>query len=240
MAWNTPGEIGDQKSISVRSERNLETEATTMKTIVSGTILDDSERPWLGFLRFTRHLVEGEKVIGDLTPREIPTQSDGGFEIELRSGRYRCEIGNQSPVLITVPEGVNLAVDIDTLLGATAETAGGGYVYWGSSVSESLTGDEVDADLDKELEISLVGSRDFGAGGYKFWAWPNDFGAPRAFNGFRDPQSGSPVVMAGTGEGYTETENGWGYKLISIDGAAFRLYRSLYVINATATFVTLK
>jgi hypothetical protein len=211
-----------------------------MKTLVSGTILNDSELPWLGFLRFSRHLYAGEEVVGDLTPREIPTQADGGFEIELRAGRYRIEVGNQSPFQIVVPEGVNLAYDIETLKGATVATAGGGWLYWGTSLSESVTGATVDATFDKVLTISIIGSRAFAALGYKFFAWPDEFGSPRAYNGFRDPLSGSPIVMAGTDQGYSETENGWGYKLISIDGTAFRLYRTLYQINAAVAFLVLK
>lgn len=212
-----------------------------MRTLVSGTILNDSEQPWAGFLRFTRHLNIGESVIGDLTPREVPTQADGGFEIELRPGRYRVEIGNQSPILITVPEGGELAYDIETLKATRSYGVGGsGWVYWGSDASDTITGSEIASAFDRLLSISMVGSKAFNAGGFKFFAWPDAFGAPRAYNGFRDPLSGSPIVMAGADQGFSEEENGWGYRLVSIDGEAFRLYRTLYQINAAVSFLVLK
>lgn len=212
-----------------------------MRTLVSGTILDDSERPWAGFLRFTRHLTAGESVIGDLTPREIPTQADGGFEIELRPGRYKVEIGNQSPILITVPEGGDLAYDIELLKATRSVGVGGsGWFYWGSSTSETVTGSTIASTFTRLMSISIVGSKEFTAGGFKFFCWPDAFGDPRAFNGFRDPQSGSPIVMAGADQGFSESGNGWGYRLVSIDGEAFRLYRTLYQINAAVSFLVLK
>ncbi len=97
-------------------------------------------------------------------------------------------------------------------------------VYFGVSASTVLDATGILA-LSSVSRSSLAGTFNFPAGnGYYFFAFPDSFGSPAAGVGF---QFGAfPVDMAGAGDGFTTTDNGWSYLPVTVGGAAYRLYRT--------------
>lgn len=117
-------------------------------------------------------------------------------------------------------------------------------IYYGASTSTTL--DEAGiTGLDDSVEGSTpAGTYVFDAPGlpakYLYFAWPTSLAAqPVAGTGFA--AFGFPMDMAGSGEGYTEAEDGWGYKLVSVGGVQCRLYRTTnaleeaFTVNVTAS-----
>lgn len=213
-----------------------------MLTIISGTILDDAERPYVGFIRFKRFWSTlPPTIIGSFKPIDIPIQADGGFAQGLRAGDYDMAVGDETPFRIRVPTSDGAAFDVTAVAIVNGSTVGGSStLYFGQNAAETLTGAEIKANLAAVTTVGIVGVRSFSGGGYKFLAWPAALGAPRAAVGLKDTSTGLPVVMAGTPEEYTEMENGWNYKLTTIDGVAYRVYRTLYQLNGTFSILVLK
>lgn len=104
------------------------------------------------------------------------------------------------------------------------------FIYWGTGgnpTSESdITG------LNSEYAESAETIKNFPAGGYRIIAWPDSFGSPRALDGIIDPVTGFAFGMAGTADGYTLSENNWSYKLMTVGGRLYRIYRSYNPIGA--------
>jgi len=213
-----------------------------MLTTISGTILDDAERPYVGFIRFQRYWSSyPPNVVGSFRSIDIPVQADGGFAQPLRPGDYTLAIGDEAPYRIRVPESDGGAFDVTAVVITNGTIAGGAVtLYFGEDAAETMTADEIKANLAAVTTVGIVGVRAFSGGGYKYLAWPASLGAPRAAVGLRDVNTGLPVVMAGTPEGYTESENGYGYKLTTIDTVAYRVYRTLYPLSGSFSILVLK
>lgn len=106
-------------------------------------------------------------------------------------------------------------------------------VYWGASDLTTLNGSQIAALSDSGSVSNVETTYDFDAntepGKYLYIAWP-DFLGDQLATGTGFTALGFPVSMAATSEGYTSTENGWGYKVVAVDGVNYRLYRTYNLI----------
>lgn len=133
-----------------------------------------------------------------------------------------------SPIPITPP-----------LVGGAGGSGPGGYlVYWGPATPPTLDGAGIAALSGQTASTSPAGNYSFTPSGeqYFYLAWPDAFSAqPRATDGF--VSGGLPMTgdLAGATEGYDQSQNGWPYKLVSIGGNNYRLYRTRYTQSGPAT-----
>lgn len=104
------------------------------------------------------------------------------------------------------------------------------YIYWGTGGDPTTESDILG--LNSQYAESANTIKAFTAGQYRIFAWPDFFGSPRQYDGFIDPATGFAFGMAGTAEGYTHSENGWNYKLMTVGGRVCRVYRSFNPIGA--------
>lgn len=112
-------------------------------------------------------------------------------------------------------------------------------VRWGSSASATLNESAITGLENSTIKTTPAGVYSFAAPGepgeYYYLAWPDTFVVqPRATDGFTSgglPMSGD---LAGSGEGYSQSENGWEYALVSVGGVQHRVYRTLYTQTGTA------
>lgn len=112
-------------------------------------------------------------------------------------------------------------------------------IYHGSSENPLLDGAGI-VMLLSSINNTVEGSYEFPAvaepGQYLYLAWPNEIAAqPRAGDGF--VVGGMPATddLAGVDEGYGESSNGWPYRLVSVNGREYRVYRSKYRQTAMVT-----
>lgn len=103
--------------------------------------------------------------------------------------------------------------------------------YWGTGGDPTSESDILA--LSSTSAISAKQTKVFNAGQFRIIAYPDVFGSPRPIDGFIDPSTGFPFVMAYAAQGYTNVENGWYYKLMTVAGKVCRVYRSLYPIGAS-------
>lgn len=113
-------------------------------------------------------------------------------------------------------------------------------VRWGSSTSETLDEAGITGLANSSNKTSPAGGYTFAAPGspekYFYLAWPNSFASqPRATDGFTT--GGMPMTgdLAGSAQGYTESQNGWPYMLVTVGGISHRVYRTLYPQSLEAT-----
>ena len=118
-------------------------------------------------------------------------------------------------------------------------------VYYGSSVSSTLNEAGITGLAGTANKTTPAGSYVIPAPGspekFMFLAWPDGFTAqPRVTDGFMT--GGIPMTgdLAGAGEGYNQTQNGWPYMLVTVGGVSYRVYRTLYTqaLEATITVNT--
>jgi hypothetical protein len=84
--------------------------------------------------------------------------------------------------------------------------------YHGTQSLTSLTAAQIQS-LTGALSNSRLGNYTFGAGGYKYFAWPTSFGAPVLF---RDFNTNLAVAMAGIDEGYTSPVGSYYAQVVSV------------------------
>ena len=84
--------------------------------------------------------------------------------------------------------------------------------YYGIQSSTSLTAAQIQG-LNSELATNRLGNYTFGAGNYKYFAWPTSFGAPTLF---RDFNTNLAVAMAGVDEGYTTPVGSYYAQVVSV------------------------
>lgn len=104
-------------------------------------------------------------------------------------------------------------------------------IYWGASSEAVLEAADITG-LSQRVDATGPG-RDYTfvpvGQQYLYFAWPDSFVLqPVASIGF--VTGGLPMLgdLAGASEGYGQTENGWPYALVAVNGEAFRVYRTLY------------
>lgn len=201
-------------------------------TAITGTFTNDDGTPFRGFLRCTRFNDTLPTIPTTFSPVDVPTDEAGLANWDLMAGKYRLEIGAASePRVIIVPEYSGAVWDYRLLLATASGSGGGKTIYYGISTETEVTESIVTTQFTKVWAGSLGSGFSFLAGGYKFFVWDDELGAPLADVGFLDPRTRMAVSMAGDAEGYDETENGWYYQLLSIGGVAHRVYRTRNVLG---------
>lgn len=109
-------------------------------------------------------------------------------------------------------------------------------VYWGASASTTLDGAGILALTGNRTSLDPAGDYAFTppAEQYLYLAWPDDLpDQPVATTGFM--VGPFPAVLAGAAQGYDQSELGWEYKLVTVSGAAYRLYRTYWPIELAVT-----
>lgn len=84
--------------------------------------------------------------------------------------------------------------------------------YYGTQSLTSLTAPQIQG-LTGALAGNRLGNYTFGAGNYKYFAWPTSFGAPTLF---RDFNTNLAVAMAGVAEGYTTPVGAYYAQVVSV------------------------
>lgn len=208
-------------------------------TPISGTLKKLNGDPYFGFVRF-RHWnrYPSQAFVGSLEPIQVPTGSDGYFEANLRPAYYFLEVGPGSPSRIMVPQreadDAETIYDLSTLFVTSATAAGGVTFYYGNR-SEAVMTEEIALAMNKLKTTSCQGARRFPTANvstYKYFVWDDSLGSPRSGDGFRDARTKQQVSMAGSAEGFDESENGWNYALLSVGDSAHRVYRTRQPIAA--------
>ena len=116
--------------------------------------------------------------------------------------------------------------------------------YWrmfaGTSTNGALTASQVQALAGNALASSKNSTVGFAGGGYKYFAWPDSFGAPTAGTGFKDTATNLAVAMADSTDNtaYSSTQNGWSYASVSVTNAngiatIYRVYRTKNVLGSS-------
>lgn len=210
--------------------------------IVTSTILRKDGTAFQGFVRFTPHWQTPPETVDDLQPITTATSGTGVLSQRLAPGYYRCEVGNNPSVLILVPADAaeDDSYDLSTLVvgpryAPSASGVQGAFImYYGKSTNAILTGAEVAALLTSKSTGTIDATYDFAAGaGYMFFCWPESQGSPAAGTGFMVGSFGVPMATAA--EGFDQTQNGYAYKAVTVEGIACRLYRSYNLTNGAAT-----
>jgi hypothetical protein len=112
--------------------------------------------------------------------------------------------------------------------------------FSGTSTNTTLTGAQVLALANSQLNANILQTTTFAPGGYKYFVWSDTFAPPTASTGFKDTSNNLPVSMAGSAEGFTSVDaNGWHYTTISItsNGVTYpcKMYRTLNQLGSTVT-----
>ncbi len=89
------------------------------------------------------------------------------------------------------------------------------------------------------LQSTRVGTYVFGAGSYKYFAWPTTFGAP-AF--FRDSATNLAVAMAGVADGYTTAVGAYYAQVVSVTNVYgktinYYVFRTLNILGGSINIV---
>lgn len=190
---------------------------------------------------------DGEVSSGSVTT--VSTSANGGFTVVLSPGVYRVTypVGSQINQLdLTIPDGGGTFTLDQVITGGAGGGGGGGggtttfTAYWGTSALAELAADQVPGLANSADLTSIQRTWDFPAaeGEFKYFAWPDSAGSPRADDGIK--LGIFPAPMAGSDEGYTQTQNGWNYQLVTISGVTYRIYRTFYQIGGAVSFAVTK
>lgn len=103
-------------------------------------------------------------------------------------------------------------------------------VYWGVSTETSLDATEIQA-LVASKNAPVAGNYSFSPGSpekYLYLAIRSTSSMPRTSDGF--VTGGLPMIgdLAGSGQGYDQTVNGWPYMNVVFPAGTWRLFRTLY------------
>lgn len=165
------------------------------------------------------------------------TNADGEISVPLAEGQWLVTwlVGAAvSRHIIDVPSGSSTHA-MEHLIAGSDEPGRVVTIRWGTSTEPTLDGAGI-LDLENEVSrASIAGEYEFAAGGYKFIAWPDAARPPVPETGIWDTTTDLPAIMAGADEGFTETDSGWTYRLVSVSGRAYRLYRTRQSLGATVT-----
>lgn len=164
-----------------------------------------------------------------ITTNEAGEIHDGPEEVGvlLAAGRWLVTWASgatPSRLIIDVPDDSETRVLSDLVVGSEGRY---GTIYWGRSESETLTGDQVEELEQSRGRATIAGTYDFGPGsGYLYLAWPDSMTPPVPGTGIWDTASALPASLAGSAEGYGESQNGWAFALTVVGGRSYRVYRS--------------
>lgn len=148
--------------------------------------------------------------------------------VELTSGTYLLTwpLGSTiSRIVINVPSGSGV-YDLWDLEHPDGPEKVQRVIRYGTALVPTLDEAAVGALDSAVTRTGIEGVYEFGAGGFKYFVWPDELREPTAIIGFRDTLTGFPISMAGPAEGYTEGESGWFHWLLQVGGRAHRVYRT--------------
>lgn len=214
---------------------------------ITGTITRKDGSPFVGFVRFTPWWQTPPDTFSDQTPITTVTSKAGALSQSLAIGYYRVEVGNNPSFLIQIPEdsAEDTVYELSTVVVGpnympSSGGAGGSFtVYYGKDDLTILTGAQALGTLTAKSTSTIVSTYSLAAGtGYIYFAWPETAGSPKAGTGFAIGSFNVP--MATSGDGYDQTENGWAYKLVTIDGVSCRLYRTFNKVNGAVDIIVTK
>jgi hypothetical protein len=107
--------------------------------------------------------------------------------------------------------------------------------FYGTSILPTLAEVDIEALSNSYLGITIAGTLNYAAGGYKYFVIPTTSANPALF---RDFNTNLAVAMAGTAEGYTDTNAGvYQFQLINITNPygitqAYKVYRTLNILGS--------
>ena len=85
--------------------------------------------------------------------------------------------------------------------------------FYGTQSAATMSAAQVSALSNQGIVAGRAGTYNFGAGAYKYFAWPTSFGAPTLF---RDFNTNLAVAMAGVAEGYTTPVGSYYAQVVTI------------------------
>lgn len=168
-------------------------------------------------------------VMASATPPSTVTVVAGEYLVTWPSGPRIARM------TITVPAGDG-TYDIWNLRSADGADPQA-VIYWGTSGDETLDEAGLLALSGSVTKSRASGTYVFGAGGYKYFAWPDGYGSPAAGTGFKDADNGWPISMAAAAEGYSQSQNGWGFLLLTVSGRSYRLYRTRQKLGGALSII---
>lgn len=136
-------------------------------------------------------------------------------------------VGSPESMLLTVGSPTS-AAPIPISLTPTPATAG----YFGASAIVITDGNGVTANLIIEPAPTNPDTYAFAAGGYKYLALPASMAA---LSVFKDNATNFPVPLAASADGFDQLANGLSFRLVTISGAAYRLYRTANILGGSIT-----
>lgn len=114
-------------------------------------------------------------------------------------------------------------------------------IYAGNSSNTTLSESEIEALSYSSLATGFARTYNFTSGNYKYICYPDEFGSPAPFIGFKDSSTNLNVAMATVSDNgfYSNVENGWYYGIVSVTNDTdnpqvtdYRVYRTQYTIGA--------
>ena len=214
---------------------------------LTGIITRKDGTPFVGFVRFVPWWQSPPDTFSDQSPIETVTSKTGALSVTLAIGYYRVEVGTNPSFMIQIPAdaGDASSYELSTVIVGpnympSSSGAGGSFsLFYGKADFDTLTGAQVLSLLTSKSTGTIESTYSFIAGpGYLYFAWPVAAGSPKASTGFRVGNFNVPMAV-GT-QGYDQVENGWNYKLVTVDGVSCRLYRSFNKVNGTADILVTK
>lgn len=114
-------------------------------------------------------------------------------------------------------------------------------LYYGTSVSITLTESAIEALAGSTLTTSFAATYSYAGGGYKYLCFPDSFGGPSSF---KDQATQLNVAMCDSGDdpSYSNTENGFNYALVSVTNAFsqntnYRVYRTKNILGGSINII---
>lgn len=111
--------------------------------------------------------------------------------------------------------------------------------YWGIHINNTLNETEIKGLISNALQTTYSGTYSFPVLGYKYICYPNVIGGVTSF---KNAANGIGVQMADINDGYTNSQNGLNYMLVSVTNTYgvttdYRVYRTKYVLNGSISII---
>lgn len=111
-------------------------------------------------------------------------------------------------------------------------SGGANTVFRGSAPSATLTVPLLKTYLGNQRKTELAGNYFCQATGYKYLVVPVGLGNIASI---KDAETDFNVALAGSADGYSSTTSGLHHSTLTVDGVAYRIYRSLYQLGDDIT-----
>jgi len=108
-------------------------------------------------------------------------------------------------------------------------------MYYGTSTNTTLNESQIEALANNTLVTSIAGTYALASGGYKYFCVPDSFDA---INTITDDLTGFNIAMADSSDGYTSSEGGFNYQIVSVTNVNgqttdYRVYRTKNILGSS-------